>query len=305
MSDFRKRSSGDSNGTLTPTYNNNNNNNGLASNSNSFLNLTNSALSGVFGSQVSLAELTGDVSNAPSRRPSTGDLQAQAGGTGTGDGDRASKAGAGGGGRPISAVSLATSIATLFGFGVAYGQLSRHLHDNHQVTSYTLDIDQTGAFSLLWGSQGIVLGFLFPLFDWMYPEKNRKWSRGKGGADWSSIIRSIAAFMGVAYGIRKLSWTSTLQAAFYWGMVNPCLWFILDATRNGFILSCLTAIVGTTVFAIIFPNHLPTPGLSEEYVSVTVWVASVFFCCSICFGNTGRRLLSFPHNSTLDYDDEK
>ncbi|KAA8896483.1 hypothetical protein TRICI_006888 [Trichomonascus ciferrii] len=297
--DFRKRASGDSNGTLTPTRNSNSNgNNGLASHSNSFLNLTNSALSGVFGSQVSLAELTGDVSNAPSRRPSTGDLQSESK-------ESSSSSSGSGGGRPVSAVSLATSIATLFGFGVAYGQLSRHLHDNHQVTSYTLDIDQTGAFSLLWGSQGIVLGFLFPLFDWLYPEKNRKWSRGKGGADWSSIIRSVAAFMGVAYGIRKLSWTSTLQAAFYWGMVNPCLWFILDATRNGFILSCLTAIVGTTVFALIFPNHLPAPGLSEEYVSVTVWVASVFFCCSICFGNTGRRLLSFPDNSSVDYDDEK
>lgn len=296
MSDFRKRNSGDSNGTLTPTRTGNGN--GLASHSSSFLNLTNSALSGVFGSQVSLSELTGDVSNAPSRRPSTSDLQ-----SGNGPTDEPSKTAANG--RPISAVSLATSIATLFGFGVAYGQLSRHLHDNHQVTSYTLDIDQTGAFSLLWGSQGIVLGFLFPLFDWIYPEKNRKWSRGKGGADWSSIIRSVAAFMGVAYGIRKLSWTSTLQAAFYWGMVNPCLWFILDATRNGFILSCLTAIVGTTVFAIIFPNHLPAPGLSEEYVSVTVWVASVFFCCSICFGNTGRRLLSFPDKKVVDYDDEK
>lgn len=295
--EVKKRSSESS---KTPTTNSYNNMNGSFSKSNSFLNLTNSALAGVFGSNVSLAELTGDVSNSPSRRPSNTDLSGERKQQQNNLND--SKTSKKYQSRPLSILSLLSSIVTLFGFGVAYGQLSRHLHDNHQVTSYTLDIDQTGAFSLLWGSQGIVLGFLFPVFDWIYPEKNRKWSRGKGGADASSIIRSIAAFMGVAYGIRKLSWTSTLQAAFYWGMVNPCLWFILDATRNGFILSCLTAIVGTTVFAIIFPNHLPPPGLSEAYVSVTVWVASVFFCCSICFGNTGRRLLSFGGD---DYNDEQ
>ncbi|CAN6621796.1 hypothetical protein TRVA0_008S02784 [Trichomonascus vanleenenianus] len=273
----------------------------------SFMNLTTSALSGVFGSQVSLAELNGDVASVgPSRRSSATNLY----GTSVDQAEiqrpptrkdsephNHTVPAMSSGLVPVSLFALAVRVSALFVFGVAYGQLSRHLHDNHQVTSYTLDIDQTGAFSLLWGSQGIVLGFLLPFLDWMYPE-NRKWRHGKGGADWSSIIRAVGAFMGVAYGIRKLSWTSTLQAAFYWGMVNPCLWFILDSTRNGFILSCLVAIVGSTVFAIVFPGHLPAAELSESYVSVIVWIASVFFCCSICFGNIGRRLLAF--DETVD-----
>lgn len=258
--------------------------------SKSFLNLTTSALAGVFGSQVSLAELNGDVTNAntsaqPSRSPSQPGIRKTNYNLDTIN-EQYSK-------KTPSTLNLTICILILFAFGVAYGQFCRHLHDNHQITSYTLDIDQTGAFSLLWGSQGIILGFLLPFFDWMMPDKNRKWDHGKGGADWTSIVRAAAAFMGIAYGIRKLSWTSSLQAAFYWGMVNPCLWFLMDGTRNGFILSCLTAIVGTTVFAIVFPSHLPLMGVNEEYVAVVSWVASVFFCCSISFGNAGRRLLAF------------
>ncbi|ANB15552.1 Nsg2p [Sugiyamaella lignohabitans] len=331
--------------------------NGLSSNK-SFLNLTTSALAGVFGSQVSLAELNGDVSNAPSRvqtpvgrdratrgidefsdktafyngingrvngrdklqsginklnrrkgnspggrvSPSIPSLSAADDEDETDEDVSGSSRGNSSSvtyslpGVPLSAPTLAVRLALLFGFGVAYGQLSKQLHDNHFVTEHTLDIDHTGFFSLIWGFQGILLGFLLPLFDWLFPEQ-RKRLHGKGGADWSSIVRAVAAFMGVAYGIRKIAWTSTMQAAFYWGMVNPCLWFILDATRNGFILSTLVATVGTFVFALIFPDHLPerytlAGSVSENYLSVVALVASVFFCCSICFGNLGRRLLS-------------
>jgi hypothetical protein len=283
--------------------------------SKSFLNLTTSALSGVFGSQVSLAELNGDVISSsrpqtPSRLLDNASRSASSSWSGffnnqgtlnsklvdaresTLSKKPASVPGMSNGLVPLSFTTLAVRVAMLFASGVAYGQLSKRLHDNHQVTSNTLDIDHTGIFSLIWGSQGIVLGFLLPFFDWMFPEERKK-LRGKGGADWSSIVRAVAAFLGIAYGMRKIAWTSTLQAAFYWGMVNPCLWFILDATRNGFILSSLTAIVGTVCFAIIFPDHLPDNEWSEAYLSVTALVASVFFCCSICFGNLGRRLLSF------------
>lgn len=264
-------------------------------NSKSFINLTHSALAGVFGSQVSLAELNGDVQSttttaASTRQPSRTNSKQNLSSTEQIDDEELLKM------PTLSIFTLSVRIVALFVFGVVYGQFSRHLHDNHQITTYTLDIDQTGAFSLLWGSQGIVLGFLLPFFDWMFPERNRRLNAGKGGADWISIIRAAAAFMGIAYGVRKLSWTSTLQAAFYWGMVNPCLWFILDGTRNGFILSCMTAVIGTTVFAIIFPSHLPLSRLNEEYIAVVTWVASVFFCCSICFGNIGRKLLTFNHH---------
>lgn len=281
--------------------------------SSSFANLTRSSLSGVFGSSVSLAELTGDTAtpmDTPFRLRTNRDLASGVTSSSSNSPTPHQSTRASAHHRtssqtvpsisdsvevvPLSWLALVVRFSILFAFGVGYGQFTRHLHDNHQITSSTLDIDKTGAFSLWWGIQGVTLGVLLPFFDWIYPEK-RRWYWGKGGYDWTSIIRAVAAFVGVAYGIRKLAWTSTLQAAAFWGFVNPCLWFLLDATRNGFILSSLTALIGTGVFAVIFPDHLPKIAWSESYVSAFIWVASVLFCCSICFGNLGRRLLSFDH----------
>lgn len=277
--------------------------------SRSYVNLTTSALAGVFGSQVSLAELTGDVpaasgtdvydltnkpsttiqrpkskkdkSNLVNHHPSLPSLSSN---------------------RSVvrfSVGALAPRIIALFAIGVVYGEVARNLHDNHLILSDTLNIvmsQNIGYFSAAWGTQGILLGFLLPLFDWVFPSTFVDF--GKGGTDWSSIIRAVAAFLGIAYGVRKLPWESSMQAAAMWGLLNPFLWYILDATRNGFILSSLVAIVGSTVFAILFPSHVPVAKLdSPEYISVIVWIASAYFISSICFGNIGRRMLTFGANA--------
>lgn len=311
-------------------------------NSRSFLNLTSSALSGVFGSQTSLADLAGDttsyartngrVNQSSTNIDNVGSFLDEASISLTGslndDGIKRRRTSMS---FPSSAVSsarkqrsgiprlpslssstgsvrlslptLMVRLVTLFACGVAYGELARNLHDNHLVTIHTLDIatsQNSVTFSLVFGAQGILLGFLTPLFDWLFPiSSSERTSKGKGGTDWSSIIRAVAAFLGLSYGVRKLPWESSMQAAALWGLVNPFLWYILDGTRNGFILSSITAIAGTSVFAILFPSHLPDPALTSEYIAVTVWVASTLYICSICFGNIGRRILSFDVSSTV------
>lgn len=340
----------------------------IASNlsSRSFLNLTSSALTGVFGSQTSLADLAGDTTQASfssdqSDLPSSSiegddDFLDEAnrsltnslnGGSLTkprlrsaiypASSSSSSTSSLTSASRPRSAptqrhhllpslssrtgsvrlsfLSIFVRFVTLFVAGVAYGELARNLHDNHLVTIETLDIAASATafvsgpesgflqssviFSMVFGAQGILLGLLLPLFDRVFPaaasvsQRKLLASSGKGGADWSSIIRAVAAFLGVAYGVRKLPWESTMQVAVLWGLVNPFLWYLLDGTRNGFILSALTAIVGTMVFAVLFPANLPQPVLSTGYIAVTVWIASTFYICSICFGNIGRRILSF------------
>lgn len=217
----------------------------------------------------------------------------------------------------------------LFVFGVAYGQLAKNLHDNQQVSSQILNIDRFPIFfSLIWGFHAVVLGTLLPLIDRAHPEgsikpatlstlssaassetpsrptsvdsaaaaataeEEKQQQEQKGGSDWVSIIRASAAFLGLAYGVRKLPWESSSQVAFLWGCINPILWYLLDGTRNGFIVSSVTAIVETVGFAFFIPSHLPPADFSSVYISVVVWVASVLFCCSICFGNLGRRILT-------------
>lgn len=277
--------------------------------SKSYANLTKSALAGVFGSQSSLSELTGDISAASgaevydlTSKPSTtiqrpkskndkSDIVNHHPSLPSLSSDRSVVR--------LSIAALAPRIIALFAIGVVYGEFTRNLRDNHSVHSDTLNvvISQNAAyFSAAWGAQGILLGFLLPFVDWIIPSSGVDF--GKGGTDWSSIIRAIAAFLGIAYGVRKLPWESSMQAAALWGLVNPFLWYILDATRNGFILSSLVAIVGSTVFALLFPSHLPIAKFdSPEYISVIVWIASAYFISSICFGNIGRRMLTVGTNA--------
>ncbi|KAF5096699.1 hypothetical protein D0Z00_002698 [Geotrichum galactomycetum] len=277
--------------------------------SKSYVNLTTSALAGVFGSQVSLAELTGDVSAASgaevydlTNKPSTTIQRPKS---------KKDKSDIVNHHPSLPSLSsnqsvvrfsigaLVPRIIALFAIGVVYGEIARNLHDNHSVPSDTLNVvmSQNAAyFSAAWGTQGILLGFLLPLFDWIFSSTSVDF--GKGGTDWSSIIRAVAAFLGIAYGVRKLPWESSMQAAAMWGLLNPFLWYILDATRNGFILSSLVAIVGSSVFALLFPSHVPAAKLdSPEYISVIVWIASAYFISSICFGNIGRRMLTFGANA--------
>ncbi|KAK9240411.1 insulin-induced protein-domain-containing protein [Lipomyces kononenkoae] len=192
-------------------------------------------------------------------------------------------------------LSMLVKISLLFSFGVAYGHLVTQLQDNHYVTQTTLNIDPTGNFALTWGVLGVFLGALLPFVDSISPAilgPKKSSSTGSSMFAWNPIVRAVGIFIGVSYGIRRLPWTSTLQGAVVLAFLNPILWFALDTSANGFILSSLTAILGTGVFAWAYPSHFPdSTGWTEDYISVATWIASIFFCSSICFGTIGRKLL--------------
>jgi hypothetical protein len=99
-------------------------------------------------------------------------------------------------------------------------------------------------------------------------------------------------------------------------MVNPFLWYLLDRTSAGFILSAASGFLGTLVVLLINPSWVPSPShsllghtnatlylnlqhgvpealesfLTYERVGSAIWLGSVFFCSCICFGNIGRLL---------------
>ncbi|KAK9480062.1 insulin-induced protein-domain-containing protein [Lipomyces japonicus] len=195
----------------------------------------------------------------------------------------------------LTALSLVARVSLLFVFGVAYGHLVTQLQDNHFVTSSTLNVSPAGSFTLTWGILGLFLGTVFPIADTLLPGvlgPKKPSSPSASMFGWSTIVRCVGIFIGVSYGIRRLPWNSTLQGAAVLAVLNPVLWYVLDTSVNGFVLSTLTAILGTSVFAWAYPSHLPhTFGWTEDYISVVIWIASIFFCSSIMFGTIGRKLL--------------
>jgi len=209
---------------------------------------------------------------------------------------------------PIDFGYLAFRIASLFAFGVAYGIIVTHLHDRSPLSpvkaaGMAVEFDRwSTTYLVFWGLAGVGLGSLLPWLD-----------GNEGGAardamrDWNPAVRSIGAFVGIAYAIRRLPWQSTLQVSLALALVNPFLWFILDRTSSGFWFATLVGIAGTAFLLQISPEMMQTPetparalleneflgGLvSVESIAVGTWIASVLFCSCVCFGNIGRKLAS-------------
>ncbi|KAI9848740.1 MAG: hypothetical protein M1837_006827 [Sclerophora amabilis] len=164
------------------------------------------------------------------------------------------------------------------------------------------------------------------------------------GGDWTPVVRSVGGFVGIAFAIvsalqlaagpvstweRKLPWQSTLQVSLTLALVNPVLWYLIDRSKPGFLLSTLVGLSGTALLLGINPELIPQPATSSspspsssslssplaggtssdshfissswpvgnvdgalmaERIGVGTWIASVLFCSCVCFGNVGRRL---------------
>lgn len=247
----------------------------------------------------------------------------------------------------------------LFLFGIAYGLIIAHLHDSQRLPPVQVEnIDRSSwRYLILWGLAGVFLGGLLPWVDIFWEEAlgtpevvsdsmakadTSVTARAGGspdarpatdgetwlGADWNPVVRSIGAFIGIAFAIvrshesptrswltglkRKLPWQSTLQISLTLALVNPFLWYLVDRSKPGFFLSSFVGITGTVVLLGINPDMVPSPPvpsplaasvantsfdhsvqprlISHESIYVWTWIASVLFCSCVCFGNIGRRL---------------
>jgi hypothetical protein len=227
-------------------------------------------------------------------------------------------------------------VIMLFCFGLAYGGIIAHLHDNRNVAPIKVTGLNRASWRYLafWGVAGVVMGSLLPWVDEIWGTEDSTTSestsaetrpRGLNAVEWNDVVRSVGAFVGVAFAIRKLPWSSPLQLSLTLALANPFLWYLLDRTTAGFTLSTAVGLLGTSALLAINPALIPAPTdtyaspanytapfalrhikqarslpemqdalgslLSYERVGVATWIASVLFCSCVCFGNIGRLLV--------------
>ncbi|VBB87124.1 Putative protein of unknown function [Podospora comata] len=252
-------------------------------------------------------------------------------------------------------LSMALRASLLFALGLGYGvlvtRLPRAQNFDPQQPPTTSDEPLDWRYLLFWGASGVLLGCLLPWFDQFFipaakkngpltgkplpssPQQQRQQNEREGRqqeADYVLVIRSIGLFVGIVFAIRKLSWTSTMQVSLTLALINPFIWYLIDRSKPGFLLSAFVGLVGTVGMIglglkDVFPGLMPAPSFYQhgdggglgsgrmrrngsanagyvagsggiklvgerEVVETGVWMLSVLFCSCVCFGNIGRRL---------------
>jgi len=251
----------------------------------------------------------------------------------------------------ILALALLLRGVLLFAIGMGYGLLVRHLHTDRKVASFQVEgiikPRNDWRYLLFWGLAGVGLGSALPWVDTLFLDSAEEEKRvlreiksagggiggrsgsvggtkevdsgkeeGIWGADWTPAVRSVGAFVGISYAIRKLPWSSPLQASLTLALVNPVLWYLIDRSRPGLLLSTAVGATGTILLLASNPDMMPSPafgrnttttyggstgegmtegsdmrlGTRRESIEGAVWILSVLFCSCVCFGNIGRRL---------------
>lgn len=119
------------------------------------------------------------------------------------------------------------SSALLFGFGIVYGVITVHLHDNHWITPVKLEnIHYYDSWQYLgfWGLTGIALGNVLPWLDSWRDEESVQEEQSKRARNdesneertpsWVAVARSVGAFVGIAFAMVSASASSVYLGVF-------------------------------------------------------------------------------------------
>lgn len=223
--------------------------------------------------------------------------------------------------------SLALRGSLLFALGLGYGVLVTRLHNEQShlppfPDDSLMKPGNNWRYLAFWGAAGVVLGSLLPWFDTVWANAFKGYSEGAmtmtekdedagPGTDWPLVMRAVGAFVGIIFAIRKLAWVSTLQVSATLALVNLLLWWLIDRSKSGFVLSAAVGLTGSMFLLGVNPEIMPAPSslpsrnnsmgmenesfalgglVNQETVETIIYMLSVLFCSCICFGNIGRGL---------------
>lgn len=236
-----------------------------------------------------------------------------------------------------TAVSLASRAMVLFVLGAGYGVLVTHLQQESRLLQLTeassIMPRYNGSYLALWGFglTGVALGALQPWFDglWdgLFGSEDEQTvveaeeplpDAAKGTAsetDWALVMRAVGVFVGVAFAVRRLAWSSSMQLSVAVALASFVLWWLIDRSISALILSAGVGLAGSILVWGVNLDMIPAPAAhnsssnsvpsmasytdlatalssiaSQETIEASIWMVSVLFCTCLCFGNIGRRL---------------
>ena len=184
--------------------------------------------------------------------------------------------------------------------GIIYLEISKNLHDNHQLhSSFTskpvivinkiikwLFQDNIPPILkndwIIYFIEGILFGSVIPILDLIFLQK-QKVQEMNSDSSLFSILRIVNAMLGVAFGIRKLQWSSSLQAASVWGLLNIVMWLFFDGTASLLFESLISSI------GIIISCYNEFDYNSRE-LSQFLYFEDFYFLGFLIFGKLGRYL---------------
>lgn len=198
----------------------------------------------------------------------------------------------------------------LFGFGVVYGELANRFFAQSCYPSTSAAASPQQPQMLAWWAWGIVcliVGTLMPYLDrirpaWLeqgffLPSKTFFYSSFAhtnttgsitSSSGWNSAIRTFAAFLGLGLGVRKVPVSSLAQVAWLWALVSPVLWFLLDGTWTGLVAGIVAAAGGVITSMKTISSATDSADSNGAVLPIAL---CLYFCCALCFGNIGRRLM--------------
>ncbi|KAI5928347.1 insulin-induced protein-domain-containing protein [Camillea tinctor] len=186
-------------------------------------------------------------------------------------------------------------ILVLSGLGVLYGLLAAQVQDTHMAAFHMESMSQATRlnwrYMVFWAVSGVVLGSLLPWVDSVWEgifgqdatvdEAASEHSmpsdvaeKEPSSTDWALTIRGIGTFIGIAFAIRKLPWDSTLQLSLTLALVNPVLWFLIDRSVPGLLVSSIVGLVGSGTLMGLSPELVPIPTVVHSSSSAATASAS-------------------------------
>ncbi|BFY98066.1 hypothetical protein BsWGS_01106 [Bradybaena similaris] len=183
----------------------------------------------------------------------------------------------------------------LFLTGVFFALVLNLLQVQRQVTVFPPEV-LASLFSSAWwippscGTAAAAIGLLYPCLDkkigGQLPHK----------AEWSSVMRCVAVFVGINHASAKIDFANHLQLSTSLAAMSIGLWWLFDRSKSGFGLGISIAILATFVSQLLVYNEV-YKYTEPDFLFVRSWLPCIFFSGGITMGNIGRQLAVYDSDT--------